>query len=137
MAEPTWVGKLLPEETVPREAVRSLMLRKAIRYALFRLKRKEDDGVSFRTPAGFKGFYKDQKWFDGWENFGVTWDVGDPMNPVARGSDDVFEVVARYQSVNEEWDEVIEAHVKGDTITTRKRARQQKMKETNGSEDNV
>ena len=136
MAEPKWVEKLLPEEDVPREAVRPLMLRKAIRYTLFRLKKKEDEGVPIRTPAGFKKFYSDQKWFDGWENFGVTWDVGDPLDPKDRGSDDPFEVVARYQSVNEEWDEVVEAHMKSGTITTRKRARQQKM-EDNGSEDNV
>lgn len=136
MAEPEWVGKLLSEDDVPREAVRPLMLRKNIRYLLFRLKKKADDGVPVRTPAGFKKFYSDQHWFDGWENFGVTWDVGDPMDPVNRGSSDVFEVLPRYQSVNEEWDEVIEAHVKSDTITTRKRARQQKM-DDNGSEDNV
>ncbi len=136
MAEPKWVEKLLPEESVPRETVRPLMLRKAIRYTLFRLKRKEDDGVPIRTPAGFKKFYSDQKWFDEWENFGVTWDVGDPMDPKGRGSGDVFEVVARYQSVNEEWDEVVEAHMKSGTISTRKRERQQKM-EDNGSEDNV
>jgi hypothetical protein len=137
MAEPKWVVKLLPEEGVTREAVRPLVLRRKIRYTLFRLKKKEDAGVPIRTPAGFKKFYSDQEWFDGWENFGVTWDIGDPMDPNNRGSDDVFEVVARYQSVNEEWDEVIDAHVKSDTLTTRKRARQQKMEETNGSEDNV
>lgn len=137
MAEPQWVQTLLPEEEVPREAVRPLMLRKNIRYTLFRLKKKEDDGVSFRSPAGFKKFYSDQKWFDGWENFGVTWDVGDPMDPNGRGSHDPFEAVPRYQSVNEEWDEIIADHVKGDTISTRVRARQQKMEETNGSEDNV
>jgi len=137
MAEPQWVQKLLPEEEVPREAIRPLMLRKRIRYALFRLQSKEENGVAFRSPAGFKKFYADQKWFDGWKNFGNTWDVGDPMNPVSRGSGDVFEVVARYQSVHEEWEEVIDAHVKSDTITTRRRVRQQKMEETNGSEDNV
>ncbi len=136
MAEPKWVEKLLTEENVPRESVRLLQLRRKIRYILFRLKKKEDEGVPVRTPAGFKKFYSDQKWFDGWENFGVTWDVGDPLDPKDRGSDDPFEVVARYQSVNEEWDEVVEAHMKSGTITTRKRARQQKM-EDNGSEDNV
>ena len=129
--------KLLPEEDVPREDVRLLMLRRKIRYTLFRLKKKEDDGVAIRTPAGFKKFYSDQQWFDGWENFGVTWDVGDPLDPKERGSEDPFEAVARYQSVNEEWDAVIDAHVKSDTITTRKRTRQQQMEETNGSEDNV
>ncbi len=136
MAEPKWVEKLLTEESVPRESVRLLQLRRKIRYTLFRLKKKEDEGISVRTPAGFKKFYSDQKWFDGWENFGVTWDVGDPMDPKGRGSDDPFEVVARYQSVNEEWEEVVEAHMKSGTISTRKRARQQKM-EDNGSEDNV
>lgn len=136
MAEPKWVEKLLVEENVPRESVRLLQLRRKIRYTLFRLKKKEDEGVPVRTPAGFKKFYSDQKWFDGWGNFGVTWDVGDPLDPKDRGSDDPFEVVARYQSVNEEWDEVVEAHMKSGTISTRKRARQQKM-EDNGSEDNV
>ena len=137
MAEPKWVEKLLPEEDVPRALVRPLLLRKRVRYTLFRLKSKEENGVTFRPPAGFKKFYADQKWFDGWENFGVTWDVGDPLDPAGRGSDDPFEAVARYQSVNEEWDAVIDAHVKSDTITTRKRTRQKKMEETNGSEDNV
>lgn len=127
---------LLPEEEVPREAVRPLMLRKRIRYTLFRLQTKEENGTAFLSPAGFKDFYADQKWFDGWENFGITWDVGDPMDPKGRGSDDVFEAVARYQSVQEEWDEVIADHVRGDTISTRVRARQQRM-DDNGSEDNV
>ncbi len=136
MAEPQWVQTLLPEEEVPREAVRPLMLRKRIRYTLFRLQTKEENGTPFSPPAGFRDFYADQQWFDGWENFGNTWDVGDPMDPEGRGSDDVFEVVARYQSVHEEWDEVIADHVRGDTISSRVRSRQQRM-DDNGSEDNV
>ena len=83
-------------------------------------------------------FFEEQKWFDGWENFATSWDVGDPMDEEARGSGDPFEVLPRYQSVWEEWEAEIEAHVKADTISTRKRARAKKMdNEANGSEDNV
>jgi len=137
MAEPAWVKKLLPEEDVPREAVRPLLLRKRIRYTLFRLQTEAEGGEKAKPPAGFKTFYKKQTWFDGWDSFGITWDVGDPLNPESRGSDSPFEAVPRYLSVNEEWDEVIEAHVKADTVSTRRRARAKQMDETNGSEDNV
>jgi hypothetical protein len=133
-----WVSEILPDEDIARESLRPLMLRRRVRYNLFRLQNEEEKGVpADTTPDGFKEFFEAQEWFDGWGNFGKTWDVGDPMEPKPRGSDNPLEVVPRYLSIHEEWDEVIGDHVKSDTLTTRKRARAQQMEEANGSEDNV
>jgi len=133
-----WVVKILPDEDVPRESLRPLMLRRRVRYNLFRLQNEEESGIpADSTPDGFKEFFETQQWFDGWGNFGKTWDVGDPMDAAARGSDDPLTAVPRYLTIHEEWDEVIGDHVKSDTISTRKRARAQQMEEANGSEDNV
>lgn len=138
MAKPEWAEEF--EEEARHDNLKPLILRRKIRYLLFLLQGaaggqfevEEAHGV----PSGFQEFFEDQKWFDGWENFGITWDVGDPYRS-DRASDDPLEVVPRYQSVQEEWQEVIELHVKADTVSARKRARARRMEEANGNEDNV
>lgn len=133
---PKWVKGLVPEGT--RENVQPLVLRKQIRYRLFRLRSEAVDEIEFDdTPKGFKKFYADQKWFDGWENFAVTWDVGDPENPEPRGSGDPLEVVPRYMSIEEEWEETLADHIRSDTIGTRmrKRAKQVEARSAELGED--
>ena len=133
-----WIKEILPEEDIEREALRPLLQRRRIRYLLYRLQAEAaEDKPRPDLPEGFEEFFESQKWFDGWGNFAVTWDVGDPMDEESRGSADPFEVLPRYMSVWEEWDEEIEAHVKADTISSRKRARAKKMDDANGSEDNL
>ncbi len=137
-AQPSWVDKLLADTDVRREGLKPLILRRKIRYNLFRLQTAAAGGPEADSvPRGFKKHYADQKWFDGWANFGITWDVGDPVEPKQRGGDDPLVAVPRYLSVTEEWEEVIESHVKSDTISARKRARARKMEEVNGSEDSL
>lgn len=134
-----WLAEILPEEDIIRENLRPLLARKRIRYRCFRLRAEASEGKELPDviPDGFREHFEAQEWFDGWDNFFVTWDVGDPVEPERRGSADPLQAVPRYLSGWEEWDEVIEAHVKSDTISTRKRARARKMEEANGSEDNV
>ena len=136
---PAWLSEILPDEEVGREPLRPLLTRRRVRYRLYRLRAEAAEGkeLPIVIPDGFKEFFEAQKWFDGWANFSKTWDVGDPVNPKPRGSDNPLEVVPRYMSVHEEWEEVIEAHVKSDTIAARKRARARQMEEANGSEDNL
>ena len=136
-AVPEWVSVILPDEDVQRESLRQLLVRRNVRYRLFRLQHELTHDVPAEVPEGFKEYFEAQKWFDGFENFGVTWDVGDPIHPKPRGSEDPLEVVPRYVSVQEEWEEVVDAHVKSDTIAARKRARARQMEEANGSEDNL
>lgn len=136
-AEPKWIPKVLPEEGSFRESTRPLLIRRGVRYRLFRLKNEAEGGATIETPEGFKEHYEAQKWFDGWDKFGITWDVGDPVRPQPRGSENPLEVVPRYVSVQEEWEDVVDAHVKSDTIAARKRARARQMEEANGSEDNL
>lgn len=122
---PKWAKAFVPEEV--QDNVKPLVLRKQVRYRLFRLRTEAVDGVEADpVPPGFKKHFSDQKWFDEWENFAITWDVGDPEDPKPRGSGDPLEVVPRYISIEEEWEETIADHVRNDTISTRmrKRARQ-------------
>ena len=139
MSKPAWAKRF--EDEARMDAHKPLLLRKRVRYNLARLKTEADGGPKAEPPRGFKKFYADQKWFDGWENWGVTWDVGTPMrdgdsfgNTV---SDDPLEVVPRYSSINEEHEADMDAHHRADTVGTRKRKRAIKMDEANGSEDNL
>ena len=134
-----WLSTILPDEDVQRESLRPLLTRRRVRYVMYRLmyEATEDKPTGDIVPEGFKEYFEAQKWFDGWDKFGITWDVGDPVHPKPRGSEDPLEVVPRYISVQEEWEEVVDAHVKSDTIASRKRARARQMEEANGSEDNL
>lgn len=126
---PKWFDDLVPAHLRDREEeIQTLAQRKQTRYWLFRLK-TEADGEAKATglPRGFRGHFKKQEWFDGWENFGVTWDVE---------ADDPLTTYPRYQSIHEEWDEVLNAGHRSDEIAARQRHRQ-KQREPNGSEGHV
>lgn len=139
MDKPSWAIKF--EEKAGFESHKPILLRKQVRYNLSRLKTEADGGDKAEPPYEFKPYFENQKWFDGWENWGVTWDVGTPDRDADSFgntiSDDPLEVVPRYSSLNEEHDESMEAHFKADTLSTRKRKRAIKMDEANGSEDNL
>lgn len=136
--QPAWATKF--EEKAAYDNLKPLLLRKGVRYNLARLRKEAVDGSPKATPPrGFKKFYSDQMWFDGWENFGITWDVGTPMrtedtfgNTI---SDDPLEVVPRYISLLEEHEADMNAAMTVNTISARKRSRAKKMDAANGSED--
>jgi len=141
MDRPKWAEEI--EAGARYENLKPLLLRKQIRYWLSRLRSEAlEDKEKPDLPKGFKKFFSDQEYWDGWENWGITWDVGTPMRQpdpdnAEYWSDDPLEVVPRFVSIEEEWEETIDAHVKADTISARKRQRRQQMEEANGSEDNV
>ena len=125
MSQPSWVGALVPEHLRDREEeVQTLAVRKQVRYWLFRLKTAADGGPKAAgTPRGFRAHFKESEHFDGWENFGVTWDVV-PEDPIV--------TCPRYESVNEEWDH----HLAG-ILRTHTRETRQRQRASNGSEGNI
>ena len=74
--------------------------RKHIRYQLYRMKGSVLGQCSDVSAPGFKEAFEAKERFDGWRNFGVTWDVA---------LDDPERIVHRTRSVAEEWDDVIKA----------------------------
>ena len=91
------------------------MTRKQIRYLLFRLK-SDSEGVSKAPalPKGFKKSFSSQKKFQGWNNFGVTWDVGgrvpnedQPHEDATSKEPSGWVIVMRDESLDEEWDRVL------------------------------
>jgi hypothetical protein len=66
---------------------KSEMTKKDIRYLLFRI-RTEAEGATKAPPLprGFKKGFEEQEHFDGWERFGITWDVipADPWTTYRR-----------------------------------------------------
>jgi hypothetical protein len=101
------------------------------------MRKEAVDGVEApELPEGFLEFYEGQEWFDGWANYNTTWDIehvfDEDMKPLLEEFRPLT-VTARYESVWEEWDQVIDAHVRGDIISARKRKRMT----TNGNEGNV
>lgn len=110
-----------------RPVLRDRALRKRVRYALSRLQTEAVEGVpaeddNHHIPEGFREFFEAQDdWFDGWENWGVTWDVGD--------DEDFLRVVPRWLSLEEEWDEVIRGELMSNEIAARKRRRKQNGRE--------
>lgn len=117
MKLPPFTEELVPAGSVP-EKLYMRTLRRRIRYVLSRLKTEVDGGEEMSAPEGFKEFFEKQDdWWDGWENWGVTWDVGalDQEGPLV--------VVPRWTSIHEEWDEVVEAELKSNEIAARKRRR--------------
>jgi hypothetical protein len=126
MPQPSFVKVLLPEGEVP-ERIYERTLRRRVRYLLSRLQTEVELGRPVSTPPGFRAYFKDQEWWDGWENWGITWDVGE------LGSDEgILSVVPRWLSIHEEWDEVIRGELQSNEIAARKRRRM-----GNGSEGDV
>lgn len=126
MADPAWASGLVPDD-IKEPELRTVVLRRKVRYWMFRIQTAETGGPKAeKVPKGFKKFFEEQKDFDGWENFGQTWDV-EPKEPLV--------VRARYMSIHEEWDIVIGQEVRSGEIATRQR--QRKQAKDHGSEGNL
>ncbi len=127
MAIKKFVKELVPDDSVP-QYLYDRQVRRRIRYCLFRLNTEEAEGIPVDDiPAGLKKHYESSEEFDGWKNFGVTWDVDD---------NDPLVTVPRYESINEAWDRQIEEDLRANRTHTRKRQRQIK-KESDGLEGNI
>jgi hypothetical protein len=126
MADPKWAEGLVPDD-IKEDNLRTVVLRRQVRYWMFRIQNAETGGVKAeKVPKGFKEFFEKQKDFDSWENFGQTWDV-EPKSPLV--------VRPRYMSIHEEWDIVIGQEVRSGEIAARQR--QRKQAKANGSEGNL
>ena len=124
---PAWAKTLVSDDVV-RDDLRALLLRRQIRYWMFRLQTAATGGPKAeKVPRGFKTFFEKQEPFDGWENFGQTWNVE---------SDSPLVVKARYLTIQEEWDAVLHQGIRSDEIATRQRLRKQ-QRESDGTEGNV
>ncbi|MDX1407027.1 MAG: hypothetical protein R3330_02810, partial [Saprospiraceae bacterium] len=74
---------------------------------------------------------KPGQWFDGWENFGKTWDVGGADSDFAvskvknprDGSDSPLETVPRWTTIWEENEDEMTAQMRANEIEARKRRR--------------
>ncbi len=77
--------------------------RRELRYRLYRLKNQNQVDIE----DGIATFFEGQAEFDGWHNFGETWDVG------LEGSfpNGHWVAVKRKKSVMQEWEEVVSKHV--------------------------
>ena len=74
--------------------------RKKIRYQLYRLKAEAEGFASNVSEEGFKEKFEEQRLFDGWRKFSVSWDVS---------TEDPYRIVHRVLSVQEEWNEIVAA----------------------------
>ena len=110
---PKWAEELVPDD-LPEQA-KAIKLRQDIRYWCFRLQTEAEEGVpSTGRPRGLKPHFEKQEWFDGWENFGKTWDVE---------ADDPLTARPRWRTIHEEWEDVIQQELVANTIQTRKNQR--------------
>jgi len=106
------------------------MTRRQLRYWLFRFKTEtEEDGVSAEgSPEGLREKFEDMEWFQGWANFGITWDVH---------LEDFHRIIPLKKSLAEQWDEILEKTVpelvKDETHVekiTKKKAKKKAKKKT-------
>jgi len=74
--------------------------RKTVRYQLYRLKGEAEGRCCNLSEEGFKEKFEDQRLFDGWRNFSVSWDVA---------INDPYRIVHRTLSVQDEWEDIIRA----------------------------
>lgn len=74
--------------------------RKKVRYRLYRLRTEKAGKCSSGEKKEFREKFEKQPFFDGWQNFAVSWDVA---------FDDPYRIVHRQLSEQEEWDEVMKA----------------------------
>lgn len=133
--KPEWA--LAFEEEARFENHKPLLLRKGVRYNLSRLRTEAEGGEKASPPEGFVEFFEEDEHFDGWENWGVTWDSGDPFDPSVP-EDDPLKLYWRDQSIHEEWEEVLNSGFKADIIAARRRARIIRLRakeDSDGSED--
>lgn len=91
------------EKTVTSFSKEGLELRsnrKKIRYQLYRLRTESEGKCAANSDKDFKDIFEKQSFFDGWGNFGTTWDVA---------FDEPTRIVHRLLSEQEEWDELVKA----------------------------
>lgn len=91
------------EKTVTAFSEEGMQLRaarKKIRYQLYRLRTEQEGKCAAESTDEFKKQFEDQEFFDGWNNFGTTWDVA---------FDEPTRIVHRTLSEQEEWDELVKA----------------------------
>jgi len=122
----TFADVIVPNGSV-RDALRIFQLRRKTKYLCSRMRKEAVDGVERpELPEGFVEFYEAQEWFDGWDNYNTSWDIEQVHDADVMPLIDEFRplnVTPRDESVWEEWDQVIDAHVRGDIISARKRKR--------------
>jgi hypothetical protein len=80
------------------EGLKLRRARKEVRYQLYRLRTDAEGKNSHESTKTFIKKFEDQPYFDGWRNFGTTWDVA---------QDDPYRIVHKTLSEQEEWDEVV------------------------------
>ena len=75
------------------------LTRRKVRYWCFRFHTEAIDGVdSSDAPEGLKEKFEEMEWFQGWDKFGVSWDISEEDN---------FRIVPRKTSIHQDWDKVI------------------------------
>ena len=86
------------------------LTRRQIRYICFRLQieaeggnKAQPDKLHLRFVDEVKEHMESQEDFDGWKNFGKTWDVGDKAPLV---------VVTRMKSIQSEWNKILKEEAK-------------------------
>lgn len=85
---------------ISREGLEMRRRRKGVRYKLYRIRNEVEGGCASDVDSDFKKQFEEQDDFDGWRFFSINWDVA---------MDDPFRIVHRVRSVNEEWEELIQA----------------------------
>lgn len=80
------------------------MTKRQVRYWLFRFKTElEDDGASASdAPRGLRKLFEGMEWFQGWNNFSVTWDVN---------HEEPFRIIPLKVSLDEQWNKTLEEKV--------------------------
>lgn len=120
---PTFVKALVPEGSV-RDGIYWWQVRRRIRSVAFHLKTQFDpDEPDFKAkvPRGFKPYFEKQDYFDGWANFGTTWDVGG--REFSEEAESPLVVVPRWLSVWEENEIENDVQMRENEIAARKRRR--------------
>ena len=83
-----------------REGLELRSNRKKVRYQLYRLRTEAEGMCAADSDKKFIKIFEDQEFFDGWGNFGTTWDVA---------FDEPTRIVHRLLSGGDEWDELVKA----------------------------
>ena len=101
--------QMMKETTATQYNMKNLT-KKQIRYICFRLQIEDDGGNKAKKDSLHLKFVNEVKThmekqdnFDGWKNFGRTWDVGEKAFLVA---------VLRTSSIESDWNDVVEKEAK-------------------------
>lgn len=74
--------------------------RRKIRYWLFRFRTELENGVEIDdAPKGLKKKFEKLEWFQGWANYGVSWDIH---------MTELFRIVPLKKSLDDEWKHIID-----------------------------